>query len=94
MALRALNSVVAANYSKLSTDPILAGDLVAYSTADVTHEASSGGGTRSVVSTTASTQASGDGPLRLRPRPVHGRYLPTGIHQRTWEECQRPGSDS
>lgn len=28
MALRALNSVVAANYNKLTTDPILAGDVV------------------------------------------------------------------
>jgi hypothetical protein len=30
MALRALNSVVAANYNKQSTDPVLAGDLVAF----------------------------------------------------------------
>jgi hypothetical protein len=31
MALRTLQSVVATNYSKLSTDPILAGDIVAFS---------------------------------------------------------------
>ncbi len=31
MALRALNSVVAANYSKLSIDPVLAGDIVTFS---------------------------------------------------------------
>lgn len=31
MALRALNSVVAANYNKLSADPVLAGDIVAFS---------------------------------------------------------------
>lgn len=30
MALRALNSVVAANYSKQSSDPVLAGDIVAF----------------------------------------------------------------
>lgn len=34
MALRALNSVVAANYSKLSTAPVLAGDLVQVDTSD------------------------------------------------------------
>ena len=33
MALRALNSVVAANYNKLSANPVLAGDIVAISTA-------------------------------------------------------------
>ena len=32
MALRALNSVVATNYNKLSIDPVLAGDIVAFST--------------------------------------------------------------
>ena len=32
MALRALNSVIAANYNKLSIDPVLAGDIVAFST--------------------------------------------------------------
>jgi hypothetical protein len=31
MALRALNSVVATNYAKLSTDPVLAGDFVVFS---------------------------------------------------------------
>jgi len=34
MALRALNSVVAANYNKLSSDPILAGDILAYRITD------------------------------------------------------------
>jgi len=32
MALRTLQAVVATNYSKLSTDPILAGDIVAFNT--------------------------------------------------------------
>lgn len=36
MALRALNSVVAANYNKLSTNPILAGDIVMIDTSDTT----------------------------------------------------------
>jgi hypothetical protein len=40
MAIRALNSVVAANYNKLSTDPILAGDIVAFNTNDVTQNPS------------------------------------------------------
>jgi len=34
MALRALNSVVAANYTKLSTNPILSGDIVMIDTSD------------------------------------------------------------
>lgn len=36
MALRALNSVVAANYNKLSAAPMLAGDIVMYDTSDAT----------------------------------------------------------
>lgn len=40
MALRALNSVVAANYGKLSTDPVLAGDIVAFNTSDTTQNPS------------------------------------------------------
>lgn len=40
MALRALNSVVAANYNKLTTDPILAGDLLMFNTSDATQNPS------------------------------------------------------
>jgi len=40
MALRALNSVVAANYTKLSTNPILAGDIVMMDTSDTSQNPS------------------------------------------------------
>lgn len=40
MALRALNSVVAANYNKLSANPLLAGDIVAFNTSDTTQNPS------------------------------------------------------
>ena len=45
MALRALNSVIAANYNKEATDPMLAGDILMFSSdimvRQFTHEHSS-----------------------------------------------------